>query len=686
LVRLVTKIRGGHFPEWSVPIALMGLCVLSYGLLIPRLGFYWDDWGLVWFYKTLGVSGLRGVWAENRPLMDLLFRIAAPIFGDVPWHWHVFGLIARWASALSLWWAFRQVWPERRREAAWLAMLFAVYPGFQQQSISVVYSHYFVVLTMALLSIGLMAAAARDPRSAWLLWVLSIGLGAFSVFALDLFLGLEALRPFILWRVTRERLPSGRASLRRAALLWAPYLAVFGAFLVWRVTVIGFHAYQPILLKEIEAAPAMTLGSLIVTMLQDMAEGGIVAWGRVFVPPEISSFGLRSTLASYAIAAFAVLVVVIYLLHLEPGPDGAGRKAARWGLPAIGVSLVVLFAAGWPFWIAGLPLRLYFPWDRFTLGMMLGGCLLVLGLLESVVRPLAARTILISILIGLAAGAQVQAGISYVRSWQEQRAFFWDLTWRIPGLRRGTLLLSNEIPIDYMTDNSFVAAIDWMYAPGWSSPAMPYMLYDINKRLGRGLPALEEGLDITQDYSATSFTGTTSQALVFDYSLPGCLRVVDQVLDDSSPVIGRDVAAAIPLSRLDLIDPFASPLAALPPHLQGPEPSHGWCYYFEQADLARQVGDWEQIVALGEEAFSQPDHPNQADERIPFIEGYAHLGRWDRAHELTLEALAQNPSTDRILCHAWERLSNDLDPGEEGQTIIHLTIDELGCDFVAASE
>jgi len=29
---------------------------------------------------------------------------------------------------------------------------------------------------------------------------------------------------------------------------------------------------------------------------------------------------------------------------------------------------------------------------------------------------------------------------------------------------------------------------------------------------------------------------------------------------------------------------------------------HGWCYYYQKANLARQQGDWEQVIALGREA------------------------------------------------------------------------------------
>ena len=38
------SLRSISFPAWSVPLVLLVLCVLAFGILINRLGLYWDDW------------------------------------------------------------------------------------------------------------------------------------------------------------------------------------------------------------------------------------------------------------------------------------------------------------------------------------------------------------------------------------------------------------------------------------------------------------------------------------------------------------------------------------------------------------------------------------------------------------------------------------------------------------------
>ena len=96
------------------------------------------------------------------------------------------------------------------------------------------------------------------------------------------------------------------------------------------------------------------------------------------------------------------------------------------------------------------------------------------------------------------------------------------------------------------------------------------------------------------------------------------------------------------------------------PAIYGPEPAHGWCYYFEQADLARQLGDWEEVVKLGNQAFKLDDHPNNPLERFVFIEGYAHVGEWERAVKLSRESYKVSKSyVGPLLCRLWERIETE---------------------------
>ncbi len=59
----------------------------------------------------------------------------------------------------------------------------------------------------------------------------------------------------------------------------------------------------------------------------------------------------------------------------------------------------------------------------------------------------------------------------------------------------------------------------------------------------------------------------------------------------------------------------------------GLEPAHEWCWYYQQASLARQRGEWEQVASLGDEALELGFYPADSVEWMPFMQAYAVLGR-----------------------------------------------------------
>ena len=93
------------------------------------------------------------------------------------------------------------------------------------------------------------------------------------------------------------------------------------------------------------------------------------------------------------------------------------------------------------------------------------------------------------------------------------------------------------------------------------------------------------------------------------------------------------------------------------PEVYAPEPEHGWCFYFERADLARQLGDWEEVVSIADSAFKLDEYPYDPVERFVFIEAYAHAGDWQRAIELSQEShqVSEN-DVGPLLCLLWERI------------------------------
>ena len=174
---------------------------------------------------------------------------------------------------------------------------------------------------------------------------------------------------------------------------------------------------------------------------------------------------------------------------------------------------------------------------------------------------------------------------------------------------------------------------------------------------------MTSGQAVNYDFISEVFHGNTDQTLAFYYSPPGCVRLLDPAIDAENRLIpdGSMMREAAALSSSKWIEATST---ARMPEIYGPEPEHGWCYYFEQADLAAQTGDWSRVAQLGDAAFRLNDYPNDPVDRFVFIEGYAQVGNWTRAEELALQSFKVSPRyVGPLLCKLISRMNQELPPG-----------------------
>jgi hypothetical protein len=182
------------------------------------------------------------------------------------------------------------------------------------------------------------------------------------------------------------------------------------------------------------------------------------------------------------------------------------------------------------------------------------------------------------------------------------------------------------------------------------------------------------------DFLAATFSGSTSQVVVLYYDPPACLRVLDPVEADNWMLPGS-LRDTLPLATTAPILPAAADgQPRTPPQaVFGVEPPHGWCYDFEKADLARQQKDWAAVARIGDQAFAGSDHPNDPAERFVFIEGYAHVGNWERAAQLSREAAAITAIMKPPLCRLWQRIESETQPSAQRDQLVQTLRAEWTC-------
>ncbi|MBE0699280.1 MAG: hypothetical protein IH586_20345, partial [Anaerolineaceae bacterium] len=289
---------------------------------------------------------------------------------------------------------------------------------------------------------------------------------------------------------------------------------------------------------------------------------------------------------------------------------------------------------------------------------------------------------LLCIAIGFAVGLHFQSAIVYNRDWSVQRSLFWQMTWRMPALQPGTIILSNELPVTHYSDNSLSAPLNWTFDPNNDPLVMKYMLFYPTLRQAEAMGNFKAHYQISHDFLAATFYGSTDQVVVIYYQPPGCMRVLDPEVEQSNwmvPNYLRDTLFLTSTRPILTSLPPGDPAPQPPAHIYGSEISRGWCYYYEKADLARQAGEWETVAALGDKAFENKDYPNDPIERFPFIEGYAHTGNWTRALELSQETYTITSVTKPMLCRLWQRIDRETQPGKGKQESLDSIQSTLQC-------
>jgi len=637
----------------SPPLVLGFVAVVAYGLLLPQLGFYWDDFPMSWIRYQLGPEAMTRYFSNNRPVWGWLYQLTTRILPQVPIYWQVFALFWRWLTGLLVWATVRELFPKRGRLALSTALLFLLYPGFNQQSGAYLYSHFFIVLNFFLLSLYLMLRAQKERF--WLWTSLAMIFSALNLWMHEYFFTLEAARLAIIWLLLRDQQLDMKARLRRSLSLWTPFLAVLVAAILSRLFIFNNQIY------EIGGSQAGTTPfNLLTTIPASLWTVTVAAWSQVFRLPDLASDGPRTTLVYGAITLVTYGIVIAALFWKQAGgAERSDKKDAFW---AMGLGVFILLVAGWPFWLTGVPVSLGYPANRATLSFMLGVSLLLAGLLALLPRQL--NWLLLAVFVSLAAGRQFQWSNEFRRDWNAQKNLFWQMAWRAPGLEPGTIVMMNE-ELAFYADNSLGAPLNWIYAPDNHTDRVDYVLFYPTNRLGGALASLEPGQPVKYDYLAGQFEGDTSQIVAFYYAPPGCLRLLDPEIDPYNRLIPDDTLLRDAAYLSTTTPVFPKPIVQMP-EIYEPAPSRNWCYYFEQADLARQMGDWAKVAELGDKAFKLDDYPNDPLERFVFVEGYAHVENWEKALEYSQVSYKVSKNyVGPLLCKLWERIDRDVPDSPE---------------------
>jgi hypothetical protein len=504
-----------------------------------------------------------------------------------------------------------------------------------------------------------MVKAIRKPN--WFYWLVSWFSSGYILFALEYYLGLELLRPFLIWILVSSKELSPREKWRQTLIHWSPYLVLLGAYGLWRFFLLPPSRYGVGMKDYFLNEPLGTLLSLAQTITKDLVQVSLLVWEKVvrliYLFTETGGSAWIYRLVILGVSLFLFIIFRKRMQELEQDPDPWKTGKGNWIQQPVFLGAVFMIFAGLPYWSVPLKMTLDFASNRHTIPMTIGASIFLVGLVDMVTRSDRNARIIMALLAGFASGYHYQNARSFSTEWSLQKDFIWQFLWRVPYLEPGTIILGDDFPFPYSDDEAVTSMINLAYRQVASTTELPYAFFFVGDALGNEIQNLDPGIEVVKGYGALHFSGSTSQMIAVSYSGNDCMRILTPTDDDLGQVYPGLLSEVVHLTNtthiLEKDDTYD--LSTLE-RIFGQEPAHTWCYYYQKAELARQSKQWDRVVKIGQQVDKRGFKSYAPEELFPFIEGYTNVGDLDKAKQLTFEAIESTRTLRPVLCAIWERI------------------------------
>jgi hypothetical protein len=265
-------------------------------------------------------------------------------------------------------------------------------------------------------------------------------------------------------------------------------------------------------------------------------------------------------------------------------------------------------------------------YSRYTLIASIGAVMLLALLIENISKRSAQVTVL-GVLVAIAVMTHYGNTVRYAYETEATRNFWWQVAWRAPKIEEGVTLLA-MYPGSPLSEDYFIwGPANLIYYPEKqeNNPVivkLPAAVLDgntvtqITTNGGVETP-LRRGNYLERDFG--------NVLVMVQSSENSCVRFINGNAPELNAYDDGRVVMIAPYSKLDSVATEGE-MPAVPENVFGAEPERGWCYYYQQADLARQRGDWDAIPDLLDEALGKGYYPNDGLEWLPFMQAYAVQG------------------------------------------------------------
>jgi hypothetical protein len=634
--------------------------VITYGVSIPSLGYYYDDWYLLWSGKARGAESIISLFSTDRPFMGVVYSYDYRLLGDSILNWHLYALLWRFLCGLAFFWILRLIWPKQKYITTLMAILFVVYPGFLSQPDANTKQNHLFGFGTGLLSIAFMLQALKTNSRMWkiLYSVISIVLTANYLFIYEYMIGLEGMR-LILLGVTlfQNGLTELRVFLKSLLRIWWPYPLVMAGFLYWRLFIFegsrnATDANQ-LALNYRSDLTSMSL-RLIFESLKDFRDTTLFAW---FVQPFqlYTSAKYTNLVLSFLIAGIVIGLVWLYSILFKKLQGDEVDEADTPGLTKnfVWMGAFITLCAITPVILSAREFNPTDTYKSYGLHPTAGVIILIAGLIL-MVQPRFRKLGFLTLVI-ISVSTQFLNATNWARYWDDQRETWWQLTWRAPDIKNNTLVMAYlTADFAFQQDYEVWGPVNLIYRPGPSKiPQISAEVLNqdtaINILRGEVLSRHMRDFSLRRDF--------TKLLLISLPSENSCIHVIDGTLPIYSEYESLLIRRVGAYSMIKRITPEGKP--PVPPvAIFGTEPAHDWCFYYQKASLARQIGNWNEVGRLYDETVAKNLEAGDKSEVFPFLEGLVNLGRYDDARKLVETKVKGSDILSYYFCEALAK-----DPG-----------------------
>jgi hypothetical protein len=614
-------------------IFLFAIGAVTYLPMIHRVGFTHDDWYLMYAAGAQGADVFHEIYSGIRPLRAFVMEPAYLLFEQNVLLYNLSAWGFRVLSACLLLWLLRMLWRDQRRWTLLIAAFYLIYPGFLSQPNGVDYQSQMASLALAMFSLGLTVHAFFQKHSVYKVLELTIAVlcGFLYLGLVEYEAGFEITRLTVLFILVWRTTENFRDRIITLFKIWIPNSAVIIGFGLWRTFIFESARKARDVASQLEdfrLYPLQTAYRWSVQIAQDFYDVTLSAYVTPLsqLTDHIQWWG--------GILAIIVTSLAVYYFNkmnagdnqTEENSDSVTREVVTLGL-ATSIGGLML--------IAMVNREVFFPsFSRYTLTSSVGVAMLIVAILmqvnnKTIRNALLAAGLLISVFTHHA------NTIKYVHATETINEFWWQASWRIPQLEKNTTLIANIPSIATEEDYFIWGPANLIYYPENQNPEItqPALFAAVLNRDTVQKTLTRERQEYDNRLSIITYKNYRNLVILTQPSPSSCVHVINGLQPEFSSAESDSIRVIGAYSELERVLVDETPHA--PPELIfGPEPARGWCYFYQSADLARQRGDWESVIRLGNEAQARGFAPSDLIEWMPFLQAYAVTDDVDRLMEL----------------------------------------------------